>query len=226
MTSTPDATGRYLDSAGENKVLQLLWQVPDIVEALAGVLCDGFPQRISYEPRVNASPTDATPYDTSAQDAAHYLDNELWTWANHVCEHRGLRYEGPVTPIGMAEWLRTNITTLAMTPGADEAPTALRRVIRKARRAARLPIEPETWRYSSTHVARDTQLNASAIAIAAKELGPEYARLDRERVKSLRKTGRITPVRLNSEGVPVYRLGDVMDAHLATATRNREKVSA
>jgi len=221
MTSTPDATGRYLDTPGENKVFALLCQVPEITEALAGICSDGYRQRISYEPRVSASPTDVVPYDTAAQDAAYYLDNELWTWANHVCEHRGLRYDGPVTPIGMAEWLRKNITALAMTPGADEAPASLRRVIRAARRAARLPIEPETWRYGSTTVARDTQLNASAIAIAAKELGPEYSRLDRERVKSLRRTGRITPVRLNSEGVPIYRLGDVMDAHLATATRNR-----
>lgn len=222
MTGTPDTAGRYLDSAGENKVLQLLWQVPDIVETLAGIYCDGYRQRISYEPRVSSSgPTSVTPYNTSADDAFDYLENELWTWANHVCEHRGLRYEGPVTTVGMADWLCKHIVALTMTPGADEAPAALRRVIRSARRAARMPSEPETWHYGSTAAARDTQLNASGIAVAAKELGPEYARLDRERVKSLRKTGRITPIRVNSEGVPVYRLGDVMDAHLATATRNR-----
>ncbi|MGX6513269.1 hypothetical protein [Rhodococcus sp. SJ-2] len=212
--------GYYLDLDGQTDLTQLLAQVPDIIDALAGIRADGYGQRISYEPRVTSSPTSRTPIDTSADDAADYLDNELWTWANHVCEHRHKRYDGPVTPIGMADWLRRHMTSLAMTPGADEAPRAFRRVIRSARRAARLPGEPETWRYSSTHVARDTQLNAAAIAVAAKELGPEYARLTHERVKSLRKTRRITPVR-EFEGIPIYRLGDVMDAHLATATRNR-----
>lgn len=226
MTSTPDANGRYLDSAGENEVLQLLWQVPDIVETLDGICCDGYRQRISYEPRVSSSgPTSVTPYNTSADDASDYLDNELWTWANHVCEHRHQRYEGPVTSTGMADWLRKHIVALAMTPGADEAPHAFRRIIRSARRAARMSGEPEMWRYGSIDAARNTELNASGIALAAKELGPEYAKLTRERVKSLRRTGRITPVR-EYDGIPIYRLGDVLDAHRATATRRREKVSA
>ncbi len=217
--------GYYLDLDGQTDLLTLLAQIPDIVDALAGVLCDGFPQRISYEPRVSTSAVDTLPYDPTAQEVADRLMNELWTWADHVCQHRGQRYEGPVSAIGMADWLRVHMVSLAMTPGADEAPRTFRRLIRSARRAARMPGEPEVWRYGSTQVARDTQLNASAIAVAAKELGPEYARLTRERVKGLRKTGRITPVR-EFEGIPIYRLGDVLDAHLATATRQREKVSA
>lgn len=217
--------GYYLDTAGQADLLALLAQIPDVVDALAGVLCDGFPQHISYEPRVSSSPAARIPYDTSAHDAANYLDNELWTWANHVCEHRHQRYEGPASTIGMADWLRKHIVSLAMTPGADEAPHAFRRIIRSARRAARMSSEPEMWRYGSIDAARDTELNASGIALAAKELGPEYARLTRERVKSLRRTGRITPVR-EYDGIPIYRLGDVLDAHRATASRQREKVCA
>ncbi len=94
----------------------------------------------------------------------------------------------------MADWLRKHIISLAMTPGADEAPHAFRRIIRSARRAARMSGEPEMWRYGSIDAARDTELNASGIALAAKELGPpEYAKLTRERVKSLRRTGASLP---------------------------------
>ncbi|OQQ28712.1 hypothetical protein A4U94_01320 [Prescottella equi] len=212
--------GYFLDEQGQIDLYSTLDEVPEVVDALAGILCDGYRSRISYEPKVVSSQEFSIPYDTSAQDAANYLVTELYSWANHVCEHRGQTYDGAVTPIAIAKWLQDNMTSLAMTPGSEEAPRAIRKVVRSARRAARLSSDLESWRYNSTHVARNTQLNASAIEVAAKELGPEYAKLTRERVKGLRRTGRIEPVR-EFEGVPIYRLGDVMDAHLAAATRNR-----
>lgn len=206
--------GYFLDEADQLDLSAVLDEVPEIVDALAGLRNDGYRARISYEPRVSSTPADRIPYDTSAQDASDYLINELWTWTMHVHEHRGLTYSGSTSPAALSKWLRKNIVSLAMTPGSDEALPAIRRVVRTARRAARLPGQPERWRYGSTHVARNTELNASAIAVAAKELGPEYAKLDRKRVNNLKKLERIKPIR-EHEGVPIYRLGDVMDAHVA-----------
>lgn len=208
-------TDWFLDEQGQADLNETLDEVPEVVDALAGVLCDGYRWRISYEPKVtNGGESYPMPFDTSAQDAADYLVSELYTWAQHVCEHRGQTYHGATTPIGIAKWLQGNMTPLAMTPGSDEAPTAIRKAVRSARRAGRLSRDPELWRYQSTHNARNTHLNASAIEVAAKELGAEYANLTRKRVNNLHRLGRIDPVRA-FEGVPIYRLGDVMDAHVA-----------
>lgn len=216
-----DGRSYFLDEQGQTDLYSILDEVPEVVDALAGILCDGFGSQISYEPKVLSTHEHGMPYDTSAQDAANYLVSELYTWATHVCEHRGQAYDGAPFPIAIAKWLQDHMAPLAMTPGSDEAPGAIRKAVRSARRAARLSRDPESWRYQSTHVARNAQLNASAIEVAAKELGPEYAKLTRNRVNSLKKTGRIEPVRYFDD-VPIYRLGDVMDAHLATATRERK----
>lgn len=209
-----DQGGYFLSLDGQDALHATLDDVPEVIDALAGILCDGHRWRISYEPKVQSSQEYPLPYDTSAEDAANYLVSELYTWVIHVHEHRGKEYTESVFPIALAKWLQDNMTSLAMTPGSEEAPAAIRRVVRAARRAARLSRDPELWRYQSTHVARNAELNASAIEVAAKELGPEYANLNRKRVNNLNRLGRIEPVRA-FDGVPIYRLGDVMDAHLA-----------
>jgi hypothetical protein len=204
----------FLDEAGQLDLKAHLRDIPEVVNALAGVLCDGFPQRISYEPRVHGSPDPRLPYDTTAQDAADVLQNELASWVRHVMEHRGLlNAEVGGNPLVLAAWLERNVTSLAMTPGSEEAPRYVGQAVKQARRAARMSARPETWRLGSTHVARSTLLHASAIALAAKELGPDYERLDRKRVNNLHRLGHIVAVRDNADGLPLFRLGDVMDAH-------------
>ncbi|NKR52964.1 hypothetical protein GS481_02390 [Rhodococcus hoagii] len=197
-------------------------EVPDILAALAAcITAEGHRTRISYDPKVtNGSDEQPLPYDNSAQDAADHLGNELATWVRHTCEHRGIDYAGSWSPAGWAKWLADNIIALALTPGADEAPAMIGQAVAGARRAARIP-KRRTWG-GSVEEARDTQLNASAIEVAAKELGLEYTNLTRDRVNSLKRARRIQPVRYFND-MPIYRLGEVMDAHLATRTRNTKK---
>ncbi|MFF0816619.1 hypothetical protein ACFYVR_15930 [Rhodococcus sp. NPDC003318] len=209
----------FLDEDGQARLLGLLDEIPEVVDALAGLRGDGYRQRISYEPKVTGGGGEAPlPYDTGAGDAADELHAELASWVRLTLDHRGQEWGGGSTALALARWLREHLVALAMTPGSEEAPAGIGRAVRNARRVARMTARPEDWRMRSVHVARNAQLNARGIEQAAKELGPEYARLTADRVRNLKRRDRIKPIR-EIDGELIYRLGEVMEAHLAAKTR-------
>ncbi|NKT97297.1 hypothetical protein MWT96_20360 [Prescottella equi] len=205
-------------------LVALLGEIPALIDDLAITLtrqdCIGAGgMRVT-----GGSDEQPLPINLAASDAHDLLHSTLASWARHTEESRGHAYTGPRSTIGLSTWLATNVTRLAMTEGCEEAHDEIEHAMSQCRRVCDLPADPY-WKTAGTpDQARATELPASGIAVAAKSLGPEYAELTRDRVNGLHKTGRITAVRV-LEDTPIYRLGDVMDAHVATPTRRRKKTA-
>ncbi|MFC9769394.1 hypothetical protein, partial [Rhodococcus jostii] len=146
----------------------------------------------------------------------------LVAWVRHVCESRRVDYDGRDGTLGVARWLDRNIIALAMTEGSGEALDEIQYAMRRARWATD---RPAAKRYSGTlEEARDTELNAVAIERMRCELGDEYGNLTARRIRTLLDRNCITPVRFvpTPDGdLAVYRLGDVLDAHLAYPARSK-----
>lgn len=205
----------------------LLGEVPALVEDLAAAIAHGRFQYIDYQPKVSLGDRPAPmPYNAAAQDAADRLGGELGTWVRLVCEHRGVEEPHYGGPSKDSHWLRRNMVSLAHTPGADEALGAIRQVVHNARQTTGRHQE-DTPHVDPVllHRARREQLNARALSVLARQLGPQYADLTAKRVHNMRTAGHITPIREAIIGprrtIAIYHVGTVMDAHLAHTTHTR-----
>lgn len=167
------------------------------------------------------------PFNVGASDAGDYLRNELNTWARLVCEERYISYDGADSVVGVSVWLRKNLASLAMTQGAEDALPGIESAMKRCRRAMDIPPEDEVaWDPEKLEEARGSELNAAAIALMRHQLGAED--LNARRVETLRKAGKLEPVRLVPCGkrtIAVYRLGDVLDAHEQFPSRTRKEVA-
>lgn len=131
--------------------------------------------------------------------------------------------------LGLARWLRRNIIPLAMTEGADTAYIDISKVMDRCWATVDIPAEDPVPVHEKDEVlerVRAQMLHRAGIVQVAELLArqyPEYRGLTGKRVDTLRRSGHIQArycgVLSRAE---VFRLGDVMDAHLAHATRQRK----
>jgi hypothetical protein len=163
------------------------------------------------------------PMNFDAAACADELHNAVTGWVRLVCEKRKL----PV-PAGLdvthkaAEWLDDNLMSLGMTEGAERALDDIGKAFDRCLHHVVPRPEPIIVDQAQVVRARDEELNASGIETAARELGEEYRHLTRKRVNNLHQCGHIAPARVSlTAGIPVYRLGDVLDAHLRVPIRKR-----
>ena len=160
------------------------------------------------------------PFNVAAVDAADRLAICLERWAYWLADARQIA--APNTDCkGYADWLTRNILLLAATPGSEAAHHDITSEIRHARNASGRghlqPIpKPNPQRLAQAHA---EQLNARGIATLAKHIGAQGLTI--RRIKHLRETGKIVPVRYADKRTPIYHLGDVLNAHYATPERNR-----
>lgn len=160
------------------------------------------------------------PFNVAAVDAADRLLIELERWAYWLANARQIA--APNTNCkGYANWLTRNILLLAATEGSEAAHHDITTTIRYARNASGRshlqPIpKPNPQRLAQAHA---EQLNARGIATLAKHIGAQGLTI--RRIKHLRETGKIVPVRYADKRTPIYQLGDVLDAHYATSTRKQ-----
>ncbi|WP_336874446.1 hypothetical protein [Rhodococcus qingshengii] len=160
------------------------------------------------------------PFNVAAVDAADRLLIELERWAYWLADARQIA--APNTDCkGYANWLTRNILLLAATEGSESAHHDITAEIRHARNASGRghlqPIpKPNPQRVAQAHA---EQLNARGIATLAKHIGAQGLTI--RRIKHLRETGKIVPVRYADKRTPIYHLGDVLNAHYATPERNR-----
>ncbi|MEV0357134.1 hypothetical protein AB0H71_13835 [Nocardia sp. NPDC050697] len=176
------------------------------------------------------------PYNADAADAADALHNELAGWVRLVCEHRNMDFQ----PVGwpaqkplphdysastrdLARWLERYIVSLAMTPGAEMAWPLICDVVDRAERIVCPPSRPNQIDQVKLERARAQFLNASGIAMLAKELDEKYRHLTQRRVYVLLRAGKIKPVPgpWRQDWPILFRLGDVLDAHLDMPIRER-----
>ncbi len=160
------------------------------------------------------------PFNVAAVDAADRLLIELERWAYWLADARQIA--APNTDCkGYANWLTRNILLLAATEGSESAHHDITAEIRHARNASGRghlqPIpKPNPQRVAQAHA---EQLNARGIATLAKHIGAQGLTI--RRIKHLRETGKIVPVRYADKRTPIYQLGDVLNAHYATSTRKQ-----
>ena len=209
----------YLSREDQGKLRGLLQEVRgQLVEDLAAAIAKPY-EAISYQPRVaTGDRPQPLPYDPSAEDAAKYLHNELHRWVTWLAQERNLETQtGQWTTPGLARWLENNIITLATTPGSEPAYADIASEVKAAKRATRRPQQPTIHVDEISHV-RNQQLNATGIAAIAREV--QVDGLTKRRVHMLAENGHITPTRMYGR-IPIYRLGDVLDAHNTTQQRQR-----
>lgn len=160
------------------------------------------------------------PFNVAAVDAADRLLIELERWVYWLADARQIA--APNTGCaGYANWLTRNILLLAATEGSESAHHDITSEIRHARNASGRghlqPIpKPNPQRVAQAHA---EQLNARGIATLAKHIGAQGLTI--RRIKHLRETGKIVPVRYADKRTPIYHLGDVLNAHYATSTRKQ-----
>lgn len=162
------------------------------------------------------------PFHIDAARVADELHNALVGWVRLMCEQRAIEYNGPTSTAGLARWLAHHIIALAMTEGSEAALDELGEL---KDRAAKMVCPPAlvVWDREKHARARAMYLNASGIVALAKELGEEYRHLTKRRVYFLKEAKRIHPVPgpWHPDWPLLFKVGDVLDAHLAVPIRER-----
>lgn len=206
---------------------KLLGEIPGLVDDLAITICRQDRTGKGGMKISSGSDEQPMPFNVGASDAGDYLRNELNTWARLVCEERFISYDGSDSVVGVSVWLRKNLASLAMTQGAEDALPGIESAMKRCRRAMDIPADDDVAvPVVDVAQARNSELNAAAIARMRHQLGAED--LNARRVETLRKAGKLEPVRLVPCGkrtIAVYRLGDVLDAHERFPSRIRKEVA-
>lgn len=218
--------GYFLPRHDQDTLLEVLDEIPGLVEDLT-ITTTRQDCLASGSMRVNnGSDEQPLPINTHSAEAADQLCDTLASWVHLVCEQR--HYPHPAdNALTLARWLKRNIIALALTEGAEESLVDIRRAVRRARASVDRARDPR-WMQADIIEASTTTLNARGIAALARELGAEYTNLNRDRVRTLHDAGKITPVKVDedSDEQYLYRIGDVLTAHLEHPTRSKRRASA
>lgn len=160
-------------------------------------------------------------FNERASNAAHELLCTLRTWTNYVATEKDLPWPGDGRAPHYARWLSRHAFHLASTGRAAQAYTEIIDSYNTAIDTVDRPVEKtRTIDHSKVEEARAWELNRDGIATAAREIGGPYAGLTARRVRTLSRAGRIEPLRCVVESrAEIYRLGDVLDAHLLHPSR-------
>ena len=213
----------YLDRPSQAALVELLEQIPGLVDDLTIAITRQ--DRIGHSgPRVRSgSDEQPLPYSVNASEAADLLHDTLAAWVRHTTKQRHLTYTGTDDTLTLARWLKRWIVALALTEGADEALGEIRHAIHNARRACDRPRE-KTRHVDPVEIyeAGSTLLTATDIEKLARKLGEKYTRLDMRRILRLKDAGVITPIMQTTDGHDLYRVADVLAAHLIHPTRKRK----
>lgn len=162
-------------------------------------------------------------FNERASTCALDLFSTLRTWTNYVATERGLRWPGDGRAPHFARWLSRHAYDLARTDRATEAFNNLVDSYNEAVDVVDRPAEKaRTIDDNKVNEARAWELHRDGIETAAREIGGPYTGLTARRVRTLARAGRIQAIRCVVETrAEIYRLGDVLDAHLAHPTRQR-----
>ncbi|NKR75811.1 hypothetical protein GS688_07805 [Rhodococcus hoagii] len=162
-------------------------------------------------------------FNERASNAAHELLCTLRAWTNYVATEKGLPWPGDGRAPHFAHWLSRHIYDVAGTDRAGDAYTEIVDAYNQAIDTIDRPAEKtRVIDDAKVHEARAWELHRDGIQTAARQIGGPYTGLTARRVRTLARAGRIQPIRCVVETrAEIYRLGDVLDAHLAHPTRQR-----
>lgn len=258
MSLGMDVDHFFLDRSGQRQLVEVLRAVPTLVAGLEVAVAKQ-EKFGSGGPRVGkVERAQPLPFNERVSAAATALHHELASWVRFVCEPRAIRYWpvdythefdfiGPLrrhekriplrdyrgSTAELAKWLDRNVSALALTPGAEEALDSIRCVVEAGFSALRPPGERPEIQLSEEKLedARRTEVNASAAARMAKQMGrvldfdgevvENYRTLTKRRIFHLCEVGAVTPIRrtkIRGKDSPVFVFGQLLDAHLAHPT--------
>lgn len=207
---------------------ELLAEIPGVVDDLAVTVTrqDAF----GSGPRVRSGDgVQPMPFNEAASDAGDLLRGELAKWCRRTAQHSNLDQPTTADTLTLAKWLSRYIVDLAKVADSDIVPNRLRDRIHECRRVCDRPDEPARY-VDPTRVnqadaeLRTLELNPAAIIRLAAELGGEWGGISKHRIRTLVKAGLIQPLRVHiydGTTVPVYLLGDLIDAHTTHPTRGK-----
>ena len=208
----------FITRADMEGLQKLLREIPGLVEDLAITLTRQSCIGVGGAQTSSGSDEQPLPYDYGASRAQELLHGEVVGWARHVCEYRRIDYDGGPSTGDVAVWLADRVTSLAMTPGCEEAHASIKARFDAARRSTDLPAEkpPPKPDAAKLKEARALELNARECVQVAKMLGPLHAGLTQRRIKYLTEAGVLVPLRI-AKGMDgarhrIYNLGAVLDA--------------
>ncbi|NKW34842.1 hypothetical protein GS942_23420 [Rhodococcus hoagii] len=171
--------------------------------------------------RISSDGENPLMFNERASNAAHELLGTLRTWTNYVATEKGLPWPGDGRAPHYARWLSRHIYDVAGTDRAGEAFTEILDAYDNALHTIDRPAQKTRLiDDAKVHEARAWELHRDGIQAAAREIGGPYTGLTARRVRTLARAGRIQPLRCVVETrAEIYRLGDVLDAHLAHPQR-------
>lgn len=206
---------------------ELLHEIPSLAEELGIAITKQARLGVAGRSRKPRRPSEhPLPYNVGAAEVAEELHNELVGWVRLTCEQRAIDYTGKTSTPGVARWLEHNIIALAMTEGADTAYVNIRDLVQRAEWIVCPPERPVMdVDAGKVERARQLMLNARGIVILARELGEEYRHLSERRMKLLIETKRVHPIPgpWLTDWPLLYRVGEVLDAHLSVPIRQRHE---
>lgn len=213
----------YLDRKAQRDLRAKLDQVPSLVEDLAVTIT----RQARVAPRNSMKlhrhkPESKVPFHIAAADAADDLHNTLVAWVRFTCENRQVHYTSREDTLTLARWLNRNIIGLALCKGSETAYEDIAYRIDEARRQVDLPedaildIDKSRMAHANLQIVTAGQIDKIAF-----KLGPLAEGLNKRRVETLDKGGRLKPCAIDGD-TKFYKLGEVLDAHHRHASRRRK----
>lgn len=169
-------------------------------------------------------PRSEWPFNIDAAAADTELHRCLAGWVKVVCDHRKIRYDGSRSTLSYGNWIKRNLTTLALIDGSQDAYEDIAGRILDAWNV----IDPanEDVHTNARRVANAEQqvVTVGQVELISSQLGGRQ--ITARRVRKLNETGRLQPVRVDPyTGTKFYRLGDVFAAHDACPQRRRTRAT-
>jgi hypothetical protein len=198
-------------------------EVTDLERRMAIALTDGQSRTSDNGLGIRRpQPGPREPYGLHVEVLLDELQNELTTAVRHICEVRGLSYQGSAYPSALAKWLiRYRIAIAVMEDGA-EIFKRLCRIVDRCARSMNTTEREYTIDEAMVQEANRQIVTVATVEKLAHKLDKVGKGLNARRMRTLCKQAGLTHVSEDPDtGTRFYRLGDVLDAHKRHAQRNR-----
>lgn len=228
MTSTPkqDNVDDLTVTRAELEILkEKLEQVVDLERRMAIALTDGQSRMSDGGLGIRRpQPGSREPYSIHVDVLLDELQSELTTTVRHICESRGLSYEGSGYPTALSKWLIRYRVAIAVMPDGAEIFEKLCKLVDRCARSMNTTEREYVIDQEMVNEANRSIVTLSTIEPIARKLGDVGKGLNRDRMRTLTKRGGLAHASEDEDTkTKFYRLGDVLEAHQSYSSRNRKK---
>lgn len=213
----------YMPRHEQQKLREKLDQLPGLVEDLAVTITgQARVMRPGLGRLKHQKPGSRLPFNLKAAAASNELDRCLAGWVHFICQRRQIKYTGPRNTLSHGNWLKRNISVLALLEGAEIAYDDIAGRILECQDIIDLPPDDEIHiDRARVKAANKSVVTLSTIDGIARRCGA--VGLNRDRLRLLVKAGLVKVASVDKDtGTHFYRLGAVLDAHNKHTRRNRK----